>query len=115
MKTTILLLLISTLSIGQSYNWDSIALETQKKLDRNESINLIMKTKEEILEELFYKPETQDWYKPVLKAMETYAQQLRKPLVSGRSEQLKCDCGNTENVKLIPICPCCYNPHSGEW
>ena len=38
MKTTILLLLISTLSIGQSYNWDSIALETQKKLDRNESI-----------------------------------------------------------------------------
>ena len=42
-----------------------------------------MKTKEEILEELFYKPETQDWYKPVLKAMETYAQQLRKPLVSG--------------------------------
>ena len=44
MKTTILLLLISTLSIGQSYNWDSIAIETQKKLDRNESINLIMKT-----------------------------------------------------------------------
>lgn len=40
---------------------------------------------------------------------------LRQPLVSGRSEQLKCDCGNTENVKLIPICPCCYNPHSGEW
>lgn len=38
MKTTILLLLISTLSIGQSYNWDSIAIETQKKLDRNESI-----------------------------------------------------------------------------
>lgn len=38
MKTTILLLLISTLCIGQSYNWDSIALETQKKLDRNESI-----------------------------------------------------------------------------
>ena len=38
MKATILLLLISTLSIGQSYNWDSIALETQKKLDRNESI-----------------------------------------------------------------------------
>jgi hypothetical protein len=38
MKTTILLLLISTLSIGQSYNWDSIALETQKKLDINESI-----------------------------------------------------------------------------
>ena len=40
---------------------------------------------------------------------------LRQPPVSGRSEQLKCDCGNTENVKLIPICPCCYNPHSGEW
>lgn len=40
-----------------------------------------MKTKEEILEELFYKPETQDWYKPVLKAMETYAQQLRQPPV----------------------------------
>jgi acyl carrier protein len=38
MKTTILLLLISTICIGQSYNWDSIALETQKKLDRNESI-----------------------------------------------------------------------------
>lgn len=38
MKTIILLLLISTLSFGQSYNWDSIALETQKKLDRNESI-----------------------------------------------------------------------------
>lgn len=50
-----------------------------------------MKTKEEILEELFYKPETQDWYKPVLKAMETYAQQLRQPLVSGGSEQLKGD------------------------
>ena len=43
-----------------------------------------MKTKEEILEEIFNKPETQDWYKPVLKAMETYAQQLRKPLVSGQ-------------------------------
>lgn len=42
-----------------------------------------MKTKEQILEELFYKPETQDWYKPVLKAMETYAQQLRQPPVSG--------------------------------
>ena len=40
-----------------------------------------MKTKEEILEEIFNKPETQDWYKPVLKAMETYAQQLRQPLV----------------------------------
>ena len=35
MKATILLLLISTLCIGQSYNWDSIAIETQKKLDRN--------------------------------------------------------------------------------
>ena len=40
---------------------------------------------------------------------------LRQPPVMVRSEQLKCDCGNTENVKLIPICPCCYNPHSGEW
>lgn len=40
-----------------------------------------MKTKEEILEELFYKPETQGWYKTVLKAMETYAQQLRQPPV----------------------------------
>jgi len=50
-----------------------------------------MKTKEEILEEIFYKPETQDWYKPVLKAMETYALQLRQPPVSGRSEQLNCD------------------------
>ena len=33
-----ILLLCPALCIGQSYNWDSIALETQKKLDRNESI-----------------------------------------------------------------------------
>lgn len=44
-----------------------------------------------------------------------YTEALRQPPVMVRSEQLKCDCGNTENVKLIPICPCCYNPHSGEW
>jgi hypothetical protein len=33
--------------------------------------------------------------------------------VVGRSEQLKCDCGETEDVKLIPICKDCYN--NGEW
>lgn len=47
-----------------------------------------MKTKEEILEEIFNKPETQDWYKPVLKAMETYAQQLRQYNVVRQSELL---------------------------
>jgi|TARA_R110001606_G_scaffold33370_1_gene99741 phosphopantothenoylcysteine synthetase/decarboxylase len=30
-------------------------------------------------------------------------------------EELKCDCGNTEDVKNIPICASCYNPHTGEW
>ena len=29
--------------------------------------------------------------------------------------ELKCDCGNTEDVKNIPICASCYNPHTGEW
>jgi len=42
-----------------------------------------VKTKEEILEELFYKAETQDWYKPVLVAMETYARQFRQTQVIG--------------------------------
>lgn len=40
---------------------------------------------------------------------------LRQPPVVGRSEQLKCDCGETENVKKIAICACCYNPNTGEW
>ena len=35
-----------------------------------------MKTKEEILEEIFYKPENKDWYKPVLKDMDKYAEQF---------------------------------------
>jgi hypothetical protein len=30
---------------------------------------------EEVLDKIFYKPETQDWYKPVLKAMKAYANQ----------------------------------------
>jgi hypothetical protein len=38
---------------------------------------------------------------------------LRIHAVVGRSEQLKCDCGETEDVKLIPICKDCYN--NGEW
>lgn len=42
-------------------------------------------------------------------------EQLRQYNASGRSEQLKCYCGNTEDVKLIPICAYCYNPHNGEW
>jgi len=37
------------------------------------------------------------------------------PFVVDQSEQLKCDCGETENVKKIAICACCYNPHTGEW
>lgn len=28
---------------------------------------------------------------------------------------LKCDCGESEDVKMIPMCACCYNPHTGEW
>lgn len=40
-----------------------------------------MKTKEEILEDIFYKPETQDWYKPVVKAMELYANEKLKGLL----------------------------------
>jgi hypothetical protein len=38
---------------------------------------------------------------------------LRMHDVVGKSEQLKCDCGKTEDVKLIPICNDCYN--NGEW
>lgn len=74
-----------------------------------------MKTKEQILEDLFYKPETQDWYKPVLKAMEIYAQQSNQQTVSRNktpesirvgkhifsrhlmdneyAEEMKCKCG----------------------
>jgi hypothetical protein len=40
---------------------------------------------------------------------------LRLFSVVGRSEQLKCDCGETENIKKIAICACCYNPNTGEW
>ena len=29
--------------------------------------------------------------------------------------ELKCDCGNTEDVKNIPICASCYNPQTSEW
>ena len=32
------------------------------------------RSKEEILDELFYKPEFKDWYKPVLKAMDIYSE-----------------------------------------
>lgn len=35
--------------------------------------------------------------------------------VVGQSEQSRCDCGSIENVKNIPICASCYNPHTGEW
>ena len=38
---------------------------------------------------------------------------LRIGSVERRSEQLKCDCGETEDVKIIPICKDCYN--NGEW
>ncbi len=37
-----------------------------------------MKTKEEVLDEIFFKPEVADWYKPVLKAMEQYAAQFKQ-------------------------------------
>ena len=43
------------------------------------------------------------------------AKVLRLFGVVGQSEQLKCDCGETENIKKIAICACCYNPHTGEW
>ena len=45
-------------------------------------------------------------------AKEYAAQQL---ILSGVVSTLKCDCGNTEDVKNIPICASCYNPHTGEW
>jgi hypothetical protein len=52
----------------------------------------------------------------VIRMMNEYANEaLRIHAVSGRSEQLKCDCGETENVKKIAICACCYNPNTGEW
>jgi len=37
-----------------------------------------MKTKEEVLDEIFFKAEVADWYKPVLKAMEQYATQFKQ-------------------------------------
>jgi hypothetical protein len=40
---------------------------------------------------------------------------LRLFSVVARIKQLKCDCGETENVKKIAICACCYNPNTGEW
>lgn len=40
---------------------------------------------------------------------EATTQILRLFAVSGQSEQLKCDCGETEDVKIIPICKDCYN------
>ena len=36
------------------------------------------KTKEQILEEIFFKPESQSWYAPVLKAMDLYAAQFEQ-------------------------------------
>ena len=36
-------------------------------------------------------------------------------VIKGEAEQLKCDCGETKDVRNIPICACCYNPHTGEW
>ena len=45
-------------------------------------------------------------------AKEYHSQQL---ILSGVVSTLKCDCGNTEDVKNIPICASCYNPHTGEW
>ena len=36
-------------------------------------------------------------------------------VIKGEAEPLKCDCGETEDVKLIAICASCYNPHTGEW
>jgi hypothetical protein len=42
-------------------------------------------------------------------------QSLSQDAVSGRIEQLKCDCGETENVKKISICACCYNQNLCEW
>jgi len=35
-----------------------------------------MKTPEQILEEIFFKPHMKDWYKPVIKAMNIYAAQF---------------------------------------
>ena len=45
--------------------------------------------------------------------LETLNQALRIHDVVGQSEQLKCDCGETEDIKIIPICKDCYN--NGEW
>jgi len=42
-----------------------------------------MATKEEILEGIFYKPKTQDWYKPVLIAMDKYANQFKVKQLPG--------------------------------
>jgi hypothetical protein len=47
--------------------------------------------------------------------LEAQIEALRIHDVVGQSEQLKCDCGETENVKKIAICACCYNPNTGEW
>jgi hypothetical protein len=41
--------------------------------------------------------------------VEALTEHLRKHDIVGQSEQLKCDCGETEDVKLIPICKDCYN------
>tara|TARA_B110000977_G_scaffold198189_1_gene282485 strand:- start:2337 stop:2570 length:234 start_codon:yes stop_codon:yes gene_type:complete len=40
---------------------------------------------------------------------------IKQLILSGVVSTLKCDCGNTEDVKNIPICASCYNPHTGEW
>jgi hypothetical protein len=49
------------------------------------------------------------------KSIKEELSKLHQPNISGRSEKLKCDCGETENVKKIAICACCYNPNTGEW
>ena len=36
-------------------------------------------------------------------------------IIKQRCTELKCDCGNTEDVKKIEICANCYNPQTGDW
>jgi len=66
-------------------------------------------------------PETneEEWqnkyhFRDILRVIEEAEKQINLSLGNVVST-LKCDCGNTEDVKNIPICASCYNPHTGEW
>jgi hypothetical protein len=34
---------------------------------------------------------------------------------SFNNSDLKCDCGETKDIRMVAICPCCYNPNTCEW